>query len=368
MGYYRVDYKKLKEFCEKSFVEVGFSNDESRIISDVILLSDLYGIESHGMQRLNMYHRNIKTGMVNLDTQSELVFETPVSGVIDAHFSIGHLAAYRGMSLAIEKAKKVGVGIVTVRDSNHFGVAGYYAKMACDEGLLGLSFTNSGALMVPTFGILPMIGSNPIACAMPAEPYDFLFDASTTVVTHGKLEVYKKLDKPLPNGWAVDKKGETSSDATSVIENIKAGKGGGILPLGGDAESLGGHKGYGFGMLTEIFTSIISMGMTSNYCLKDNVDGCSHGFIAIDPNIFGDAKAIKDHLSEFLQELRESPKAEDQDCIYTHGEKEIKSMEDRLANGIMINENTMKELHNLCDDLNIDFQSYFGEDTDIMKS
>ncbi|NMA49128.1 MAG: Ldh family oxidoreductase [Tissierellia bacterium] len=356
MGYYRIDYKKLKGFCETSFIKVGFTEDDSRIISDVILLSDLYGIESHGLQRLKMYHDDIKSGMVNLDSKAEVIFETPVSGVIDAHFCIGHLAAYRGMSLAIGKAKKTGIGITTVRDSNHFGIAGYYSKMACDRGLLGLSFTNSGALMVPTNGILPMIGSNPIACAMPAEPYDFLFDASTTVVTHGKLEVYKKLGKPLPNGWAIDQNGDSSTDAAIVIENIKTERGGGILPLGGATETLGGHKGYGYGMLTEIFSSIISLGMTSNYCLKDNVDGCCHGFIAIDPNMFGDAKQIKNHLSRFLQELRESPKAQNQDHIYTHGEKEIRAMEDRLAYGIMINENTMSELNDLCDELDIDFK------------
>ena len=362
MTYYRVDYKQAKNFCEESFIKVGFSQDESEIISDVILLSDLYGIESHGLQRLKMYHNNIKSGMVNIDSEPELIFETPVSGVMDAHFCIGHLAAYQGMSLAIEKAKNTGIGIVTVRDSNHFGIASYYSKMACEEGFLGLTFTNSGALMVPTFGILPMIGSNPIACAMPAKPYDFLFDASTTVVTHGKLELYKKLDKPLPSGWAIDQDGKISHDAALTIDNIKAEKGGGILPLGGETECLGGHKGYGYGMLTEIFTSIISLGMTSNHCLKDNVDGCCHGFIVIDPKIFGDAKMIKDHLSNFLQELRDSPKAKNNQRIYTHGEKEINAMEDRLANGIMVNKSTMDELYNICEDLNIDYKGYFGFD------
>ena len=147
-----------------------------------------------------------------------------------------------------------------------------------------------------------------------------------------------------------------------IIDNIKTGKGGGILPLGGDTETLGGHKGYGYGMLTEIFTSIISLGMTSNHCLKDNVDGCCHGFIAIDPNIFGDAKMIRDHLSNFLQELRDSPKAQNKEKIYTHGEKEIIAMEDRLANGIMINDTTMGELYDLCDELSIDCRDYFKYD------
>ncbi len=361
MTYFRVDYKNAKKFCEESFIRVGFSEEESQIISDVILLSDLYGIESHGLQRLKMYQDNIKSGLVKVDKKADVVFETPVSGVLDANFSIGHLASHQGMSLAIKKAKTTGVGIVTVRNSNHFGIAGYYSKLACDEGFLGLAFTNSEALMVPTFGILPMLGSNPIACAMPADPYDFFFDASTTVVTRGKLEVYKKLGKPLPKGWAIDQDGNISSDASEIIDNIKEGRGGGILPLGGDNENLGGHKGYGYGVLTEIFSSIISLGMTSNQCLKGDVDGCCHGFIAIDPNIFGDSKLIKDHLSNFLQELRDSPKAQGQDRIYTHGEKEIIAMKDRLDNGIRINEKTMNELYDLASNLNIDIRAYFKE-------
>lgn len=356
MSYYRIKEKILREFTYESFKKVGFSDEESKIITDIILLSDLYGIESHGVQRFKMYHDNIKSGMVKKDKKAEVIYETPVSATIDARFGMGQLVAYKAMEMAIEKAKKSGIGIVTVKNSNHYGIAGYYAKMASNEGYLGLSFTNSGALMVPTFGRVPMLGSNPIACAMPADPIDFLFDASTTVVTHGKLEVYRKLGKKLPKGWAVDENGKESTDPSLVLGNSDEGKGGGILPLGGSEEVHGGHKGYGYGMIAEIFTSILSLGMTSNLCLMDGVDGCSHGFIAIDPGIFGDRDEIRKHFSEFLSLIRESSKAEGCDRIYTHGEKEVMAMEERLEKGILVNEGTFMEIKEVAESLNMDFK------------
>mgnify|MGYP002228665075 FL=1 len=153
------------------------------------------------MQRMVRYHKGIEKGTIHPQAKPEVVFETPISAVIDGHNGMGQLISVYAMKKAIEKAKKTGVGIVTVRESNHFGIAGYYAKMACDEGLLGMACTNSEAIMVPTFGKKAMLGSNPIAVAMPADPYPFFFDCSTTVVTRGKLEMYNKMEKPLPNGW-----------------------------------------------------------------------------------------------------------------------------------------------------------------------
>ena len=198
MGYVSFSYDKLKQFCMDAFERFGFTQEESRIITGVLLLSDLYGIESHGMQRLVRYHKGIEKGLIHVHAKPEIVFETPVSAVLDANAGMGQLAGHQAMSLAIRKAKETGMAVVSVRNSNHYGIAGYYAKMACDEGLIGLSFTNSEAIMVPTYGRLAMLGSNPIAIAMPATPYDFFFDASTTVVTRGKLEMYNKMDKPLP--------------------------------------------------------------------------------------------------------------------------------------------------------------------------
>ena len=361
MGYVKFPVELLDRFCMTAFGKIGFKEEDCRTITDVLLLSDLYGIESHGMQRLVRYHKGIEKGIIKVDAQPETVFETPVSAVIDAHDAMGQVVGRKAMEMAIEKAKTTGIGIVSVRNSNHYGIAGYYAKMACDEGLMGFSGTNSEAIMVPTFGRLAMIGSNPLAISVPAEPYPFFFDASTTVVTRGKLEMYNKMSKPLPDGWALDKNGHPSNDAADVLANIVGKNGGGIMPLGGSEEVSGSHKGYGYGMLCELFSSILSQGMTSNYCMTGGKGGICHGFVAIDPAIFGDAEAIKEHLSAYLQDLRNSPKAEGQDRIYTHGEKEIEAEKRLMENGIPVNDNTMVEVYEMCQYLDMDFSKYFGD-------
>ena len=226
---------------------------------------------------------------------------------------------------------------------------------------MGFSCTNSEAIMVPTNGRKAMLGSNPIACAFPAEPYDFFFDASTTVVTRGKLEMYNKMEKPLPDGWALNKDGHASNDAPDVLANIVAKNGGGIMPLGGNTEQLGSHKGYGYGMLCEIFSSILSMGATSNYCMTGGKGQICHGFMAINPAFFGDPEAIKEHFSTYLQELRDAPKADGATQIYTHGEKEVAAVDRIMKNGVPVNDNTMVEVLDLCNYLGLDFGAYFGD-------
>ena len=297
MAYQYWSYDTLHRFCMDAFTKFGFNEKEADIIQDVLLTSDLFGIESHGMQRMVRYHKCIEKGMIKIDAKPEVVFETPISAVIDAHDAMGQLVSHQAMEMAIQKAKATGVGIVSVRNSNHYGIAGYYAKMACKEGLMGFSCTNSEAIMVPTNGRKAMLGSNPIACAFPAEPYDFFFDASTTVVTRGKLEMYNKMEKPQPEGWALNKDGHPSSDAKDVLGNIVAKNGGGIMPLGGSTEQLGSHKGYGYGMLCEIFCSIFSQGTPSSHVNVGGKSGTCHGFMAVDPNVFGDAASIKEHCS-----------------------------------------------------------------------
>ena len=361
MSYLTYGYEVLKKFCNDAFVNFGFTESEAGIITDVLLLSDLYGIESHGMQRLARYHKGIEKGLIHPEAKAEIVFETPVSAVIEGHDGMGQLIGHFAMEKAIEKAKTSGIAVVTVRNSNHYGIAGYYAKMACDEGLIGFSSTNSEAIMVPTFAKKAMLGSNPIAMAMPAKPYPFFFDSSTTVVTRGKLEMYNKMNKPLPEGWALDKDGKPSTDAGDVLGNIVAKRGGGIMPLGGSTEKLGSHKGYGYGMVAEIFTSILSLGLTSNHTHTGGKGGTCHGFAAINPAIFGDPAEIEKHFSVFLEELRNAPKADGCDRIYTHGEKEVFAYEDRMKNGIAVNINTVKEMHDMSTYLGMNFGSYFGK-------
>jgi len=360
MAYVTWDLATLERFCTDVFEAFGFSEGESARISDVLLTADLYGIESHGMQRMVRYHKGIEKGQIHLDARPEVVFETPVSAVVDGHSGMGQLIGVFAMEKAIEKAEAAGVGIVSVRESNHYGIAGYYAQMASKLGLIGFSCTNSEAIMVPTFSRKAMIGSNPIAVAVPADPYPFLFDASTTVVTRGKLEMYNKMGKPLPQGWALDENGQPCEEAPRVLANIVGKNGGGIMPLGGSTETLGSHKGYGYGMIAELFSSILSMGVTSEKCCTfTDKTGICHGFAAIDPAAFGDAEAIKKHFSEYLEALRESPRAEGAEQIYTHGQKEVLAEKDRRENGIPVNDGTMVELLDLCNYLQLDFATYF---------
>ena len=361
MGYQYWKYETLDKFCLDAFEKFGFTADEAGIIRDVLLMSDLYGIESHGMQRMVRYHKCIEKGMIHVEAKPEVVFETPISAVIDGHDGMGQLIGHQAMKMAIEKAKQCGVGIVTARNSNHYGIAGYYAKMACDQGLIGLSCTNTNAIMVPTYGRMAMLGTNPIAVAMPAEPYPFFFDASTTVVTRGKLEVYNKKGEALHDGWALNKDGKPSNDAADVLDNIAAKNGGGIMPLGGSTEDTGSHKGYGWAMVCELFSSILSLGTTSDKTGTGGKGGICHGFMVIDPAIFGDAEAIKQHLSTYLEALRQSPKAEGQARIYTHGEKEVEAEKKLMENGIPVNDNTMVEVYEMCQYLNMDFSKYFGD-------
>lgn len=333
--------KELRSISTGIFTDLGFSGEDAAQIADVLLLADLYGIESHGVQRLFRYHKGIEEGSMRIDAAEEIIHETPVSLVVDGHMGMGQLIACRTMRRVIEKAKRSGIAVAAVRNSNHYGIAGYYAKMACDEGLIGLSATNTAAVMVPTGGKQAMLGTNPVAVAAPADPYPFFFDASTTVVARGKIEVYHKNNRPIPDGWGLDRDGHPSADAAKILADTYAGFGG-IMPVGGGSELTGGHKGYGFGMVCELFTSILSLGLTSN-AVSIKGGGVCHGFAAIDPGIFGDAAAIRQRLSEFLEALRRSPAA-DGARIYTHGEKEIAASEKRRREGIPVDPATRREM------------------------
>ena len=356
--------EQLRHFCEDAFVGFGFNKEEAAQITDVLLLADLYGIASHGTQRLVRYHKAIEKQSVRVDARPEVVFETPVSAVIDGHSGMGQLISAYAMNMAIEKAKTTGMAFVTVRNSNHFGIAGYYTKMAVDAGLMGICCTNSQSIMVHTGSRQAMLGSNPIAVGMPAKPYPFWFDAATTVVPRGKLEVYHKANKSLSEGWCVGADGKVCTDAKEVLECIDRKDGdGGILPVGGDSEEFGSHKGYGFSMLCEILCSITSGGATSNHHerVKGRGAGTCHAFIAIDPKIFGDEEAIKEHMSVFLQELRDAHRADEDKPIFTHGEKEALSYKEKMENGIDVDISTVSEMIDICNYLGMDSKAYLGE-------
>lgn len=369
MSSVKYSVQTLRDLCTDAFNKFGFSRTDAAQITDVLILADLYGVKSHGTQRLVRYHKAIENESIKVNAKPEIVFETPVSAVIDGHAGMGQLVATFANKIAIEKAKKVGIAIVSVRNSNHYGIAGYYTKMACDQGLIGISTTNSESIAVHTNSREAILGSNPIAFAMPADPIPFWFDAATTVVPRGKLEVYNKEDKELVDSWAIDDNGDICTNAQRVLECIGAKNGGGILPIGAASESTGSHKGYGFSMICEILSSITSFGATSNHHVRAKGVGAGscHSFIVIDPKIFGDSQEMRKNLSVFLQELRDAKRANENIPIYTHGEKEYISAKKCQAEGIDVNISTIAEMIDMCNYLGLDSKKYLGE-VDISKA
>lgn len=346
--YLQMETDTMRCFCEKLFASYGFTPQQSEVITDVLLRADLYGIESHGVQRLVRYHKEIGAGVVDVAAEPQLVHETPVSAVMDAGRAMGQLAGLQAMRLAIQKAKQNGIGMVAMRNSNHYGIAGYYTGMAVEADLLGICMTNTEAILVPTNGKKAMLGTNPIAVAMPAEPVPFSFDAATTVVPRGKIEVYEKKGEPLPEQWALDAAGQPTTDATGLLYNLTNKLNGGIAPLGGIGELFGGHKGYGLATIVDIFTGILSGGLTSNYLnLQPGRTDICHFFAAMDYGLFGDKAEMKQRLSTFLRELRDSPKAEGESRIYTAGEKEAQNCVARRDGCIPVNEKTLAEMKDI---------------------
>lgn len=349
----RYSVTKIKKLVSSQFNKVGFKEDEVDIIADVLLRSDLFGIESHGVQRMSYYMDAIESGEVSLEAIPEIEVDTPISQVIDANRVMGQLVSHRAMQTAIDKAKQSGIGIVSVRDSNHYGIAGYYAEMAIKEGLIGISSTNTAAIMVPTHSLALFLGTNPIAIGMPADPTPFLFDASTTVVTHGKIELYEKADKPLPEGWGVTPEGMNQTSAKHLIEGVAEGKNGGILPLGGFSELFGSHKGYGFGMAVEIFSALLSGGKTSDEVSGGIGAGVCHNFIALNLDYFGDSKEITKRMSDYLVNISNLPNQKGEK-VYFHGEKEAIAECYTKEHGILVSEKTRDELINISKKLSLD--------------
>lgn len=360
-------YDKLYELAEEMFKRYGYSEEDSRQIADVILTSDRFGVESHGVNRLTLYPFGLEIGRINPNAQMKVVEDNLCCGVIDADDGMGQLAGVMGMKLAMEKAKKYGVGMVSVRNSNHFGIAGYYSMMAAKQGFMGVSMTNAEALVVPTFAKEPMFGTNPIAVSIPCKPHPFHMDFATSVMTCGKMEVYAKIDHELKPGMLVDERGVCSLDPNKFLE-IRDNKSnpaytqktlGGIMPMGGEGMLFGGHKGYGLALLVDIMCSIMSHGAVSKgvRVTKDK-EKCTHFFCAIDYSLFGDVEETNRRLEAYLQSMRDAEPAEGQERVYVHGDKEAESEQRVLKHGVGINPATYKEIEKYCVKKGIRIEDY----------
>src|SRR5467141_756753 len=331
-----VQEPKLKDFCNKVWMKLGVPAQDARITTDVLVLADLRGIESHGVARLPRYYTDLKHGWTKPTDQSKIVKETKATAMIDGGQSLGQVIGHKGMELAIKKAKETAVGIVSVRNSHHYGIAGYYSLMTLEHDLIGMSMTNAAPLVVPTFGRNAILGTNPISMTAPAgKEKAFVLDMATSVVPRGKLEVYDRQGKKVPLGWAVDKTGRGTDDAHAVLDALSKRLGGGILPLGGEGEEHSGHKGYGLALMVDVLCGVLTGSATG---LGVDVDkakpNVGHFFMALDPAAFRPLEDFRRDMDRLSQELKNSPKAQGQNRIYVHGEKSYARMEQYRREGI----------------------------------
>jgi LDH2 family malate/lactate/ureidoglycolate dehydrogenase len=283
------------------------------------------------------------------DVPLEVLVDTPSSIVIHAHGSMGAPVSVKAMQSVIDKAHINGSAFGCIRDSNHFGIAGYYARMALKEDMIGIAMTNTAALGVPTFGRQVMFGTNPLAFAAPADrEHAFVLDMSTTVVTRGKIEVYDRLEKALPDGWAVDKTGRSAKEARSMLDDMQNRVGGGILPLGGLGKAFGGHKGYGLAVMIDILCAVLC-GAPFGQNVYDTAESSarvSHFFGAIKISCFRDPQEFRHDMDKMLQDLRECPPAEGEERVYFAGLPEFEKEQESNRIGVPL---LKKTYNNICE-------------------
>jgi LDH2 family malate/lactate/ureidoglycolate dehydrogenase len=321
-----VGNSELGAFVTACFEKSGVSKADSRITADVLIESDRRGIASHGVARLRRYIEGLRNGVMVPNAVHEVVKETPTTLLISGNGGLGQPVSYKTMKLVIEKAAKHNVAVAAVRNSNHYGIAGYYSMMALKENLLGISMTNTSPLVVPTFGRNALLGTNPISLAAPSgREQPFVLDMATSTTPQGKLEEYNRRGKTIPEGWATDAQGLTSTDPALVLKNLKTRAGGGLLPLGGASEESGGHKGYGLAMIVEILTGVLSAGAFGpDVARSPNAPAnVCHFFAAINVAAFIPLDQFAAQLDGLIRTVRDSAKAPGQDRIYIHGEKEF---------------------------------------------
>jgi L-2-hydroxycarboxylate dehydrogenase (NAD+) len=326
------------------------------------VMADLRGIDSHGVARLRRYVDGLRTGVMLPRPKIKVVKETPATALIDAGAGLGQPVSHMAMETAIKKANEVGAGFVTVRNSNHYGIAGYYAMMALESNCIGMSMTNADVLVVPTFGRNAVLGTNPIAVAAPSNrERPFVMDMATSTVPRGKLEVYDRLGKPMPAGWATDERGLGTEDAHHVLENLKNRRGGGLLPLGGEGELLSGYKGYGLSLWVDIFSAVLSGAAYATLVYPRTSEGkplpanLGHFFGAWSIDAFRPVDEFKAAMDDLQQQLKNTPKAEGQDRIYIHGEKEYEKTEIYSRDGIPLNPKVAADLKAIAQELSIEY-------------
>jgi L-2-hydroxycarboxylate dehydrogenase (NAD+) len=345
-----IKVETIRRFVKDVFYGCGVPEDDAAICTDVLITSDLRGIDSHGIGRLKLYYDRIREGIQKPVTNITIFKETETTATIDGGHGMGHVISYKAMNMAIEKAKKMGMGSTAVRNSTHYGIAGYYALMAIKEGMIGLSITNARPSIPPTFGVEPMYGTNPLTFGVPTdEPFPFLIDCATSISQRGKIELLDRQEKPTPEGWAIDSEGKPHTDTKKLLKDLVDGTAA-LLPIGGAGELLGGHKGYGWAVMVEILSSALQDGAYLKNLSGYDEQGkrkpyqLGHFFMAINIENFIPLERFKQIAGSIMRSLRNSKKQPGQPRIYTAGEKEYEMEKKRRRDGIPVNSNLMKQL------------------------
>lgn len=342
------------------FEKMGVPTEDARLCADVLLESDRRGIESHGCNRFKpIYIDRIKSGILNPVTKIDILKETPTTAVLDANDGMGMVASKKAMDMCIEKAHKYGMGMVAVRNSSHYGIAGYWTGLAAKENMIGISGTNARPSVAPTFGVENMLGTNPLTFSMPTdEPFPFTLDCATSVIQNGKIEYYARINHDTPKGLVISREGEELTDSAEILKKIRSQQAA-LAPLGGFGETTGGYKGYGYSTVVEILSAALQSGLFLKALDGKDEEGkirpyhLGHFFIAIDTEAFMGAEAFKKTCGDILRDLRGSEKAPGQERIYTAGEKEYDVWMYRKDKGVPVTEAVQKEFIGLRDEFGL---------------
>ncbi len=356
-------FECLEKFMYLAFKAAKVPDADAKICAAVLIESDKRGIDSHGVGRFKpIYIDRIKAGIQNPVTNFEIVRSTKTTAVVNGHDGMGHVIAVKSMKLAIAKAKKYGMGMVAVRNSTHYGIAGYYPIMAAKENMICFTGTNARPSIAPTFGVENMLGTNPLTIGFPTdEDFPFIIDCATSISQRGKVEHYARLNKPLPYGWVIDQNGSAITNAETALKGLTAGTCA-FAPLGGIGEELAGYKGYGYATVVEVLSSALQAGNFLKTLSGIGQNGenipyhLGHFFIAIDINAFTEPKEFKHTAGEILRQLRSSKKALGAERIYTAGEKEYLAYLERKTTGVPLNAKVRASLMSVRDEYDIPFK------------
>ena len=357
-----VDFDLLENFMKDAFAAIGIPKDDAAVCADVLITSDKRGIDSHGIGRFKpIYIDRIKDGIMNTHTEFEIIKEGPTTAVADGHNGLGMVVGKKAMQLAIDKAKEYGLGMVAVRNTTHYGIAGYYSLMAIENGMVGITGTNARPSIAPTLGVENMLGTNPLTIGFPTdEEFPFVLDCATAVSQRGKIEAYARMEKDLPEGWVIGTDGKTKTDSKQVLKDLVAGTAA-LAPLGGIGEETAGYKGYGYATVVEVLSAALQDGKFLKDLLGFDKQGkkipypLGHFFIAINTEAFLGLNIFKRVAGEIMRQLRASQRMPGEERIYTAGEKEYEAWLFRKDNGARVDRKLQQDIIEVRDAYNLPY-------------